>query len=140
MCSMYDYPTPYPQTIRIQNVVPLQTLLYVFLSETAVALTSQHLRRVTVPCYPTIRTTILTQGRWRSGQPPGEPARNNIPVGWENLLSFSSLIVEGRLMHDDNTDNEDLYLPMTVKLHTASLQHICGDGEWDHARKLAGGE
>lgn len=50
--------------------------------------TSQYVRRVTVPCYPTIRTTILTQGRWRSGQPPGEPARNNIPVSWKSLLSF----------------------------------------------------
>lgn len=29
----YDYPTPYPQTIQIQNVVPLQTTLYVFLHE-----------------------------------------------------------------------------------------------------------
>lgn len=37
-------------------------------------------------------------------------------------------------MHDDNTDKKDLYIPMTVKLHTASLQHISGDGEWDHAR------
>lgn len=37
-------------------------------------------------------------------------------------------------MHDDNTDKKELYIPMTVKLHTASLQHICGDGEWDHAR------
>lgn len=100
---------------------------------------SQHLRRVTVPCYPTIRTTILTQGRWRSGQPPGEPARNNIPVNWEKLLSFSSLIAKGTLMHYDNTDNKELHIPMTVKLHTASLQHIFGDGEWDHARKLAGG-
>lgn len=33
-------------------------------------------------------------------------------------------------MHDDNKDKKDLYIPMTVKLHTASF----GDGEWDHAR------
>lgn len=28
-----------------------------------------------------------------------------------------------------------MYIPMTVSLHTASLQHTNGDGEWDHARK-----
>lgn len=76
--------------------MPLQTISYFFFNQPhQSAVTSQHMRRVTVPCYPTIRTTILTQGRWRSDQPPGEPARNNIPVSWKKSVIFQlSLIAE----------------------------------------------
>lgn len=76
-----------------------------------------------------------TRPRWRSGQPPGEPARNNIPVSWKKkkkralfilfyyyycLLLF--LIARRKICGIDNTDGERLYVPnqpMTVNLHTA---------------------
>lgn len=89
-----------PQTLQIhclnKDVVPLQT--YFIFSFEATFTQSAVTRRVTVPCYPTIRTTILTQGRWRSGQPLGEPARNNIPVSWQRafVVFFHLLLSLGR--------------------------------------------
>ena len=116
---------------------------YFFLFFWTVLTTSQYVRRVTVPCYPTFRTTILTQGRWRSGQPPGEPARNNIPVSWKSLLSF----------HLSYRWKEDWYIMIIQTRRTYVIipylwlwsftpplyNFFCSDGEWDHARKLAGG-
>lgn len=52
--------------------------------------------------------------------------KEQYPSQLEEPVIFSPLLsLKGRLIHHDNTDEKDLCdytLPMTVKLHTASLQ------------------
>lgn len=136
-------PYRYIHTCLNKDVVPLQTVLYFLLSSLHPVGSHQSACEKgdspMLPNNPNHDTDTRPMAFRSASRGTG---KEQYPSQLEELVICLLLLsLEGRLLYDDNTDGERLYLPMTVKLHTAFFTTFLRRRRVgrDHARKLAGG-